>query len=168
MIHPAEPLNLQALSRSRKNLYDSGAFSIVDLSRDTIVESAPSKTADGLVGAIVGPSQKPVLVDVNVREVQPYQFRYGASYDTEGKLGGVFDASVHNVLGKARVVGIAARYDAQLRDGRIYMSQPTLRHWPVQDHRRAVLSAKSAIRRRRSATRSTSTARVRRSSNRRS
>jgi outer membrane protein assembly complex protein YaeT len=128
MITPAEPLNLTLLSRSRKNLYDSGAFSVVDLSRDTVVES----TDKSLVGAISGPAQKPVQVDVSVREVQPYQLRYGASYDTEGKLGGVFDASAHNVLGKARVVGIASRYDARLREGRLYMTQPTLRYWPIQ------------------------------------
>ena len=73
-----------------------------------------------------------VVVDVTVREVQPYQFRYGASYDTEGRLGGVLDASVHNVLGKARVVGVGARYDAQIHEGRLYLTQPTLRHWPIQ------------------------------------
>ncbi len=130
IVKPNEPLNLQALSRSRKNLYDSGAFSIVDLSRDTVVE-APENS---LVGALAGltPSQKPVIVEVDVREVQPYQLRYGASYDTEGQLGGVFDASLHNVLGKARVLGLSARYDTQLREGRLFMTQPTLRHWPVQ------------------------------------
>ncbi|HUQ86474.1 MAG TPA: translocation/assembly module TamB domain-containing protein, partial [Vicinamibacterales bacterium] len=131
LVTPEAPLNLQALSRSRKNLYNSGAFSIVDLSRETVVE-APAGA--GVVGALTGlqPTQKPVVVDVAVREVQPYQLRYGASYDTEGKLGGVFDASVHNVLGKARVFGIASRYDSRLREGRLYMSQPTLRHWPIQ------------------------------------
>ena len=46
-----------------------------------------------------------MLVEVAVREVQPYQLRYGASYDTEGKVGGVVDASPHNTFGKARVVG---------------------------------------------------------------
>ena len=130
LLTPGTPLNLQALSRSRKNLYDSGAFSVVDLSRETVLEAPQT----GLVGAITGlqPTQKPVVVDVSVREVQPYQFRYGASYDTEGKLGGVLDASVHNILGKARVFGVSSRYDAQLREGRFYMSQPTLRHWPIQ------------------------------------
>ena len=128
MVQPNEPLNLQALSRSRKNLYDSGAFSIVDLSRDTVADAGDA----ALVGAITGPSQKPVLVDVAVREVQPFQLRYGASYDTEGKLGGVVDASLHNLFGKARVFGIASRYDAQIHEGRFYMTQPTLRHWPIQ------------------------------------
>jgi outer membrane protein assembly complex protein YaeT len=131
IVKPAEPLNLQALSRSRKNLYDSGAFSIVDLSRDTITET---NGADAVVGALTGlqPSQKPVVVEVAVREVQPFQLRYGASYDTEGKLGGIMDASLHNTFGKARVVGVASRYDSQLREARLYMTQPTLLHFPVQ------------------------------------
>ena len=133
IVTPGQPLNLQALSRSRKNLYDSGAFSVVDLSRDTVVETAAAPV-DGVVGAITGlqPTQKPVVVEVEVREVQPYQVRYGASYDSEGKLGGVFDGSLHNVFGKARIIGVASRYDSQLREGRLYMSQPMLRHWPIQ------------------------------------
>jgi outer membrane protein insertion porin family len=88
-----------------------------------------------VIGAITGvaqPPPKPVVVEVSVREVQPYQIRYGASYDTEGKLGGVFDASAHNVFGKARVLGLASRYDGQVREGRVYMSQPMLLHWPIQ------------------------------------
>lgn len=135
IVQPGEPLNLQALSRSRKNLYDSGAFSIVDLSRDTVVEVPPAEAGSAVVGAIAGlePStQKPVAVVASVREVQPFQIRYGASFDTEAKLGGVVDASVHNVFGKARVLGVSARYDAQVRDGRLYLSQPTLLHWPIQ------------------------------------
>ena len=134
LVAPNEPLNLQALSRSRKNLYDSGAFSVVDLSRDTVVEAKPTDSEDDNVsGAVTGEqATKPVLVEVAVREVQPYQVRYGASYDTEGKLGGVLDASAHNVFGKARVLGVASRYDAQVREGRVYMSQPTLLHWPIQ------------------------------------
>jgi outer membrane protein assembly complex protein YaeT len=131
IVKPEEPLTLQALSRSRRNLYDSGAFSIVDLSRETVKEVDPSS----VVGALTGlhpDTQKAVVVDATVREVQPYQFRYGVSYDTEGQLGGVFDASVHNVLGKARVAGVASRYDSELREGRIYMSQPTLWYFPIQ------------------------------------
>ena len=41
-----------------------------------------------------------------VREVQPFQLRYGASYDTERGLGGILDVSSHNSLGKARVMGL--------------------------------------------------------------
>ena len=129
-IEPQQPLNLRALSRSRKNLYDSGAFSMVDLSRETVAESSDAAFVGALSGAAAAAA--PVVVDVGVREVQPYQFRYGLSYDTEGGVGGVFDASVHNVLGKARVVGVSGRYDTQLHEARLYISQPTLRQWPIE------------------------------------
>jgi len=133
VIAPGQPLNLQALSRSRKNLYDSGAFSIADLTRTTATGATADDDTVELIGGL-GPAatQKPVVVDVSVREVQPFQLRYGASVDSEGGLGGIVDASNHNSLGKARVLGVSARYDSQLRDGRVYLSQPTLRHWPIQ------------------------------------
>ena len=70
-------------------------------------------------------------VNVAVREVQPFQLSYGASYDTERGLGGILDLSNHNSLGNARVVGIRSRYDRQLTDGRLYLSQPSLRYFPV-------------------------------------
>ncbi|HUE86143.1 MAG TPA: translocation/assembly module TamB domain-containing protein [Vicinamibacterales bacterium] len=117
------PLDVGALARSRRNLYDTGAFSIADIAREE-VESATDN------GGAVG--QKPVRLAVSVREVQPIQLRYGASYDTERGIGGIFDVSNHNTLGKARVVGVRSRYDAQLREVRGYISQPSLRYWPIQ------------------------------------
>ena len=69
---------------------------------------------------------------MSVREVQPFQLRYGASYDTERGLGGIFDISNHNSLGKARVIGLQSRYDGELREARLYMSQPSLRYWPLK------------------------------------
>ena len=66
-----------------------------------------------------------------VREVQPLQLQYGASYDTERGLGGILDVSQHNWLGGARVIGLQARYDKQLKDGRIYINQPALASLPI-------------------------------------
>ena len=68
---------------------------------------------------------------MSVREVQPYQLRYGASYDTERGVGGILDVSNHNSLGKARVIGLSSRLDRQIREGRVYISQPSLRYWPI-------------------------------------
>jgi len=118
-----QPLDLAALGRSRRNLYNTGAFSMVDITRTPVEagSSAPATPDD----------VKPVKVDVNLREVQPIQVRYGASYDTERGLGGILDASNHNTLGKARVLGFAAKYDSNVRDGRIYLTQPALRYWPI-------------------------------------
>ena len=69
---------------------------------------------------------------MSVREVQPIQLRYGASYDTERGPGGTVDLSNHNTLGKARVIGLRARYDGEIRDARAYYSQPSLRFLQVQ------------------------------------
>jgi outer membrane protein assembly complex protein YaeT len=119
------PLDIGALARSRRNLYDTGAFSIADIAREEVA-TADSDTNGGT------DSQKPVRLAVSVREVQPIQLRYGASYDTERGIGGILDVSNHNTLGKARVIGLRSRYDAQLREVRGYIHQPSLRYWPIQ------------------------------------
>ena len=128
-----QPLDLSALARSRRNLYDTGAFSIVDITREDLEGDAPAP-ADSAPGPPTGQAddQKPVRVNVSVREVQPFQLRYGASYDTERGVGGIFDVSNHNSLGKARVIGLQSRYDRQLREARLYISQPSLRYWPLK------------------------------------
>jgi len=123
-IQPEQPLDLAALGRSRRNLYNTGAFSMVDITR------TPISINDGVAPSGAG-GVKPVQVDVNLREVQPIQLRYGASYDTERGVGGILDVSNHNTLGKARVLGLAAKYDSNVRDGRIYVNQPSLRYWPI-------------------------------------
>jgi outer membrane protein assembly factor BamA len=117
------PLDIGALARSRRNLYDTGAFSIAD------IERAEIEAGEGNGGQA---GQRPVRLTVSVREVQPIQLRYGASYDTEGGIGGIFDVSAHNTIGKARVLGLRSRYDSQLREVRGYISQPSLRYWPIQ------------------------------------
>jgi outer membrane protein assembly factor BamA len=114
-----QPLDVSKLAQSRRNLYETGAFSVVDITRQ-------EQPQDG------NPAQKPVTLNVSVREVQPIQLRYGASYDTERGLGGTLDLSNHNTLGKARVIGLRARYDGEIREGRAYYSQPSLRYFPVR------------------------------------
>jgi outer membrane protein assembly complex protein YaeT len=120
----AQPLDLSALARSRRNLYDTGAFSVVDIQRQDIPESG---STDGSQGP---PQEKPVAVTVQLREVQPFQIRYGASYDTERGVGGIFDISNRNSLGGAREIGLRSRYDRQLHEGRLYLNQPALTYLP--------------------------------------
>ena len=117
------PLDVGALARSRRNLYDTGAFSIADVAREEVEAVDDDGGSD---------QQKPVRLSVSVREVQPIQLRYGASFDTERGFGGIFDVSSHNMIGKARVVGVTSRYDADLREVRGYISQPSLRYWPIR------------------------------------
>jgi outer membrane protein assembly complex protein YaeT len=123
---PGEPLDLGALSRSRKNLYDTRAYSVVDITRQDLEGDVPGDAPD------LPEAQKPVGINVAVREVQPIQIEYGASYDTERGPGGLFDISNHNSFGKARVIGLRTRYDAQLREARGTLTQPSLRYWPLQ------------------------------------
>ncbi len=129
-LSPLQPLDLAVLARSRKNLYGTGAFSIADISRGEDVD-APGSAPAGANPEGAGSSEpKPVHLTVSVREVQPVQLRYGLSYDTEGGLGGILDFSIHNSLGKARVLGAQGRYDSEIHEARIYVSQPSLRSWP--------------------------------------
>jgi outer membrane protein assembly factor BamA len=129
-IQAEQPLDISALARSRRNLYDTGAFSIVDITREEIGSGRVSDLQENGNGRAA--DQKPLRLTVSVREVQPIQLRYGASYDTERGLGGILDVANHNSLGKARVIGLRSRYDSQLREGRLYLSQPSLRYFPVQ------------------------------------
>jgi outer membrane protein assembly complex protein YaeT len=128
---PLQPLDLALLASSRRNLYSTGAFAIADITREDVEPEVPAATSTGLHSdGAPEDNHKPVRLTVSVREVQPVQVRYGLSYDTEGGLGGIFDFSVHNVLRKARVFGMQGRYDSEIHDGRIYVSQPSLRSWP--------------------------------------
>ncbi|HEY1303941.1 MAG TPA: translocation/assembly module TamB domain-containing protein [Vicinamibacterales bacterium] len=120
---PGQPLDISALARSRRNLYDTGAFSVVDIRRR-------ERRGLGDDPATPAPDERPVDLTVNVREVQPYQLRYGASYDTERGVGGIFDISNRNSLGGAREIGLRSRYDRQLHEARIYLNQPALQYLP--------------------------------------
>jgi len=152
-LEPGQPLDLSALAKSRRNLYDTGAFSTVQINQgdrreenrrasadagasgpQTSDQSAPAQPSEPIPQAENQPpnGQKPVPLNVVVREVQPLQLRYGASYDTERGIGGIFNISQHNWLGGARVIGLQSRYDRQLKDGRIFVTQPALRYLPFQ------------------------------------
>jgi outer membrane protein insertion porin family len=149
-VQPGEPLDLSALAKSRRNLYDTGAFSTVRIdqgdrgdenrraSADAVAsgpqtsESDSAQSSEQAAAENQSPTQKPVPLNVVVREVQPLQIRYGASYDTERGVGAIFDISQHNWLGGARVIGLQSRYDRQLKDGRIYINQPAMRFLPFK------------------------------------
>ena len=80
----------------------------------------------------VKPNQTAVSLIARVRELQPWQLRYGGFFDTERGPGGVIDFSNHNMLGSARVLGVQTRYDSDLHEVRTYFSQPTLRRFPIK------------------------------------
>jgi len=112
-----DPLDPQKLSRSRRNLYSTGAYSLVDIQRNALDPAA---------------SQKAMALDIKVGEVRPFQVTYGAYFDTDRGPGGIVDVSNRNSLGSARVVGVRARYDSDLQETRFYFSQPLLRRFPLR------------------------------------
>ena len=117
-VKPGDVLNLQKVSNSRRNLYNTGAYSLVELRREELPN--PSD-----------PNEKPVRLVVNVRELQPFQIRYGGFYDTERGPGAILDVTNRNSLGSARSAGVRIRYDSQLQEFRGFFTQPLLRRFPV-------------------------------------
>jgi outer membrane protein assembly complex protein YaeT len=119
-LKPGDLLTFSALTQSRRNLYSTGAFSLVYVEREEM-------PAAGLK-----PNQKGMRVAVRVNEIQPFRLQYGGFFDTERGPGGIVDFSNRNSLGSARVVGTRVRYDGRLREARLYFSQPLLRRFPVK------------------------------------
>jgi len=135
LVYPEGALDVGELGRSRRSLYSTGAYSIVELSRQVVASPASASndgSADGGGTAAAESGEQLVDVTVHVREVQPFQLQYGASYDTERGLGGVFDLTNYNSLGSGRQVGVSTRYSSQLRQARLFLSQPMLRRLPLQ------------------------------------
>ena len=116
-LKPGDPLDPQILSHSRRNLYTTGAYSLIDMQRNPL---------DPIGG------RKPISLDVNVREVRPFQVNYGGYFDTERGPGGIADFSNRNSLGSARVIGVRTRYDADLQEARTYFTQPLLKRFPLR------------------------------------
>ncbi len=118
-LQEGETLTPQRLAESRRNLYSTGAYSLVDLAR------VPAEVAAGGV--------QPMVLKAKVREVAPVDLRYGAYFDTDRGPGGVVDITNRNTLGAARAVGGRLRYDNNFREARAFFSQPLLRTLPLQN-----------------------------------
>jgi len=117
-----DPLDFEKIHRSRKGLYDTGTFSLVDMETEAVAAPARDETS----------KVKRVRVTVKLREIQPYQVRYGGFYDTERGPGIIVDATTRNFLGSARLLGLRTRYDSQTRELRGYFSQPFVRDLPLK------------------------------------
>lgn len=116
-LKPGEPISSQKLTQARRNLYDTGAFISTDL------DLQPGDR---------GPGGVSTRLLARVREVRPYELRYGGLFDTDRGPGGIVDFAARNVLGGARVAGFRGRYDGELREGRAYFEQPTLLRFPMK------------------------------------
>ncbi len=119
-----QPLIAGKNDRSRRRLYDTGAFAMVDFRAEDLADAdADAESESGL---------NPVRLTAHVREVSPYKLRYGAFFDTERGPGVIADFENRNILGAARVVGFRGRYDQDFREARAYFGQPLLRGRPIQ------------------------------------
>jgi outer membrane protein assembly complex protein YaeT len=132
-LKPGDVLDLRKLAESRRHLYETDAYTLVDILREEVGTSAAAANGEQTRARVEGdPGQKDVLLRVKVREVQPYELRYGGFYDTERGPGVIVDFTNRNSLGSARQLGFRARYDSQLTEGRIYFTQPELRRFPFR------------------------------------
>ena len=88
------------MGNSRRNLYNTGAYSLVEIVREEVDGAAGAQTRARQSN---GADQKLVRLRVRVRAVQPFEVRYGGYFDTERGPGGIVDVSNRNSLGSARV-----------------------------------------------------------------
>ncbi|MEZ5363611.1 MAG: translocation/assembly module TamB domain-containing protein [Bryobacterales bacterium] len=105
---------------TRRRLYDTGAFSLVDL------ETAKLENVDA------PPGVNPLRLTARVREATPYRLRYGAYFDTDRGPGAISDFEAKNVIGSARSVGGRLRYDNDFREVRAYFNQPLMLGFPLK------------------------------------
>jgi outer membrane protein assembly complex protein YaeT len=127
-LRPGDPLDPERLGESRRRLYNTGAYLLVD------IETAEIEAAPG------SPGEKPVRLGVRVREVQPYRIQYGAFYDTERGPGVIADLTNRNTVANAAMLGLRTRYDADFREARFYFGQPQLGGLPVNSSAVAFLT----------------------------
>lgn len=116
---PGEIVTEEKLNTARRNLYSTGAFNLAD------VEVRPQDTTR-TTGSV------PSDLVLKLREVRPFEVRYGVLYDTERGPGGILDLASRNILGSARTTGIRGRYDSRLQELRAYFEQPSLLRLPVK------------------------------------
>ena len=114
-LNEGEVLDHTKTELSRRALYKTGSFELVELEAETLATFSDDIAA----------SRSPLLLRARVREVVPYKIRYGGFYDTDRGPGAIFDFENRNsLLGGARLLGFRGRYDADLKEARGYFGQP--------------------------------------------
>lgn len=108
-------LNHEQLGISRRNLYDTGIYSLADFEIEDLPEDDP------------GANTKPVRINVQLRELSTYRVDYGGYYDTVRGPGGIADVVRRSPFGHGAALGFRARYDNDLKLARLYYAQPLIR-----------------------------------------
>jgi outer membrane protein assembly complex protein YaeT len=121
-LSPGDVLDYRKTNRSRRQLYGTGAYTLVDLQPEPLQEN-PS---------IAAGIRAPVALKVKVKEISPFRLQYGGFFDTERGPGGIAEFSNRNSLGSARLLGARVRYDSDVQELRGYFNQPILRRFPVK------------------------------------
>jgi len=109
---PGEALDYLKINETRKRLYNTGVYALVDFQTEELPESAPDSTV------------KDVRIRIRIEEIKPYRLQYGLFYDTDRGMGGLLEVQDRNLLGQASNVGMRIRYDSDLKEGRLYFHQP--------------------------------------------
>jgi len=105
-------LDLKALNKSRKKLYDLGIFRRVNL------EVIPGTEIAGETG------EQSSVIEVQVSERKPYRLKYGLQFDTEAGVGVAGELLNVNWEGKATLLGTSFRYNRLEQDVRLFSRFP--------------------------------------------
>ena len=109
-----QPVSPARLLQTERSLYQLGIFSLVD------VQFVPSDLDD---------TQRDVLV--RVEEGNAHGLTYGAGWDSEGGLRGLFGYSDNNIFGKAYSLQTNVRWSQRDKLYRLLLNQPYLGEHPV-------------------------------------
>ncbi len=112
--------NYAKIDESRKRLYATGVYSSVDFQTEDMPATAPNAQV------------KDVRIQVRLREIRPYRLQYGLFYDTQRGPGGLLEAQNMNFLGRASNLGLRFRYDTDLKEGRLFFTQPFVKQIHVK------------------------------------
>ncbi len=107
-----EALDYLKVNETRKRLYNTGVYALVDFQTEEFPASAPDSAA------------KDVRIRIRIEEIKPYRLQYGLFYDTDRGMGGLLEVQDRNLMGQASNVGMRIRYDSDLQEGRLYFHQP--------------------------------------------
>ena len=138
-LEPGRPLDLEALYRARKRLYDTGVFQDVDVRVESLA------VVDSLVDDGFTTETESVRARFTVREWPRFRLRYGARANNEldplaeplvesrrWLLGLSADLTYQNFLGRGASLGLSARATREFRVGRVFVSTPRFFGLPLR------------------------------------
>jgi len=123
------PVNLEQWAESRRRLYDTNVFRVVD------IEAVPiGEPVDGI---------QSIRARVRVEEYAPWRLRYGFQLDREredfdedgridNNLGGIAELRNQNLFGRALTAGISGRVERDYLNSTVFLSNASTFGLPVR------------------------------------